>query len=211
MRLKLLLLGAFVGTLLLAGGYLIAQGAPREALSDFLDFGIDWRSHYQVLHVSSYASSKEIRKAYRIRISQLHPDKTNNDATTNREFQKVMDAYEILSDNIDRCIYDNSWPAGNRAKFVACTNVKAEILQAKAKQDWEDFLAEQKASRWKQNWRESMEESREAEAGSLVWEPAYSIMVIIEDVRMGFAKWSGHFKVFVKTLMLRFKLLASLR
>ncbi|ROV91936.1 hypothetical protein VSDG_07644 [Cytospora chrysosperma] len=213
-RLRWLLLGAFLSILLLAGGYMMAQGSPKEVLSDFLDFDVDWRSHYQVLNVSSDASSKEIRKAYHIRISQLHPDKTHNDATTNREFQKVIDAYEILSDTIDRCIYDNSWITGNSTRLVACAKVKAQILQAKAEQNWEDFVAEQEASRWKQYWRESMEGTREGEVGSLlplVQEAVYSIMVIIEDVQMGFARWGGHFKVLVKTLMLRFKLLASLR
>ncbi|ROW06905.1 hypothetical protein VMCG_04177 [Cytospora schulzeri] len=213
-RLRWLLLGAFVTAFLVAGGYTITHGSPKEALSDLFefDFDVDWRSHYQVLNVSSYASSKEIRKAYHIRISQLHPDKTRDDAVTNREFRKVMDAYETLSDTIDRCIYDNSWIAGNRAMFVACTTAKAQIVRAKAEQDWKDFVADQKASKWRQDWKDNMEGTREAEEGSLlplIREATYSVMVVIEDLRIGCARWGGHFKVLVQTLILRVKLLVS--
>jgi DnaJ-class molecular chaperone len=59
---------------------------------------------YQVLGVSkSSASDREIQKAYRRRAVQTHPDKTGGDR---RAFDKVAEAYDVLSDETRKQIYD---------------------------------------------------------------------------------------------------------
>ncbi|MQL99557.1 hypothetical protein Taro_032282 [Colocasia esculenta] len=67
------------------------------------------RELYALLHISPEASDEEIRRAYRQWAQVYHPDKYQDDqmkgiATEN--FQRIRDAYEILSDEHKRQIYD---------------------------------------------------------------------------------------------------------
>jgi len=64
---------------------------------------------YDVLGVANTASDREIQKAYRKRCVQTHPDKTGGDR---RAFDKVAEAYEILSDTSKRQIYNRYGKAG---------------------------------------------------------------------------------------------------
>ncbi|PKA59584.1 Chaperone protein dnaJ 13 [Apostasia shenzhenica] len=67
------------------------------------------RELYAILHVSPVASDEDIRKAYRQWAQVYHPDKyldpqMKEMATEN--FQRIRDAYEVLSDEHKREIYD---------------------------------------------------------------------------------------------------------
>ncbi len=54
---------------------------------------------YATLGLSSSASEKEIRRAYRTLATSLHPDKlTQPDAKATERWQKVQHAWEVLSD-----------------------------------------------------------------------------------------------------------------
>jgi len=64
--------------------------------------------YYNVLGISETANSDEIKKAYRSLSLKYHPDKTNGDVEKVKLFQKVNEAYEILSDNDKRREYDAS-------------------------------------------------------------------------------------------------------
>jgi DnaJ-class molecular chaperone len=66
-------------------------------------------SHYQTLGVAKTATPDEIKKAYRKLASQHHPDKGGDTAT----FQKIEEAYRILSDPQQRQQYDSPMPQGN--------------------------------------------------------------------------------------------------
>lgn len=59
--------------------------------------------HYKTLGVAKNASPDEIKKAYRKLASQYHPDKGGDTAT----FQKIEEAYRVLSDPSQRQQYDN--------------------------------------------------------------------------------------------------------
>jgi DnaJ-class molecular chaperone len=59
--------------------------------------------YYAILGVSKTATESQIKKAYRKRAVQTHPDKTNGDR---RAFDKVSEAYTILSDETKRPLYD---------------------------------------------------------------------------------------------------------
>lgn len=65
--------------------------------------------HYQTLGVAKNATPDEIKKSYRRLASKHHPDKGGDTAT----FQKIEEAYRILSDPQQRQQYDNPMPQGN--------------------------------------------------------------------------------------------------
>ncbi|CXI65823.1 DnaJ protein, putative [Plasmodium berghei] len=61
---------------------------------------------YKVLEVDKYASTEEIKKAYRKLSKIYHPDKAK-DKNSNNRFNEIAEAYEILSDEEKRRMYDN--------------------------------------------------------------------------------------------------------
>ncbi|KAG7360391.1 DnaJ domain containing protein [Nitzschia inconspicua] len=64
---------------------------------------------YSILGVPKTASDRDITKAYRRRCVQTHPDKTGGDR---RAFDRVAEAYDVLSDEQKRHLYDRFGKAG---------------------------------------------------------------------------------------------------
>lgn len=61
---------------------------------------------YDVLGVPVTATSAEIKKAYYIKAKQNHPDRHRDDPEAHSKFQKIGEAYQILSDDKLRANYD---------------------------------------------------------------------------------------------------------
>lgn len=64
------------------------------------------KDYYEILGVSKGASDSEIKKAYRKKAIQYHPDKNPDDAEAEAKFKEAAEAYEILSDADKRARYD---------------------------------------------------------------------------------------------------------
>lgn len=70
--------------------------------------------YYTLLGVSKDASAKEIKKAYHKKAVKYHPDKNPNDQAAADKFKKISEAYETLSDDKKRSIYDQYGEEGLR-------------------------------------------------------------------------------------------------
>lgn len=65
---------------------------------------------YALLGVSSTASEEEIKRAYRRRARELHPDANGGDPAAEAKFKEVSFAYEVLRDPDRRARYDRYGP-----------------------------------------------------------------------------------------------------
>lgn len=62
--------------------------------------------YYDVLGVSKGATQEEVKKAYRKRALQFHPDRNPGDPEAEKKFKEISEAYEVLGDEQKRQMYD---------------------------------------------------------------------------------------------------------
>lgn len=78
-------------------------------------------SYYEILDVPPSASADDIKKAYRRKALQWHPDKNpDNKEFAERKFKEVAEAYEVLSDS-------KAWDQG-RAQHISPMSCPVSLL-----------------------------------------------------------------------------------
>ena len=82
------------------------------------------KDHYKTLGVKKDASPAEIKRAYRKRAREVHPDTENGDHDAMAE---LSDAYSVLSDQSRRLLYDST---GEDRQRPIDEEVKGLVLQA---------------------------------------------------------------------------------
>ncbi len=74
------------------------------------------RDYYEILGISKDATPEHVKKAFRKLAMKYHPDRnSNNDA--GEQFKAVNEAYEVLSDEPKRAMYDRFGHAGPQSGF----------------------------------------------------------------------------------------------
>jgi DnaJ-class molecular chaperone len=89
----------------LPGGELAVTA--RHAKKDF----------YEVLGIARDADGAEIKKAYRAKAMQHHPDRNPDDKESETLFKACAEAYEVLCDPQKRELYDRHGMAGSGDGF----------------------------------------------------------------------------------------------
>ncbi len=77
---------------------------------------MEFVDYYKILGVDKNASESDIKKAYRKLARKLHPDLNPNDKQSNKKFQQVNEANEVLSDPEKRKKYDKYGQEWNHAE-----------------------------------------------------------------------------------------------
>ena len=73
------------------------------------------RDYYEVLGVSRDADQRTIKSSYRKLALKYHPDRNPDDQSAEDKFKEAAEAYEVLSDENKRAIYDRAGFDGLRS------------------------------------------------------------------------------------------------
>jgi curved DNA-binding protein CbpA len=74
------------------------------------------RDLYKILQVSRTATIEEIKKAFRKLAHEYHPDLHPQDPTAEERFKEICQAYEILSDSVQRSYYDQRFESNSSVR-----------------------------------------------------------------------------------------------
>src|ERR1700723_24835 len=61
---------------------------------------------YETLGIAKGASADELKRAYRQKAMQFHPDRNAGDKFAEQKFKDIREAYDILKDDQKRAAYD---------------------------------------------------------------------------------------------------------
>lgn len=92
--------------------------------------GLQKKCYYEILGVDHLASEADIKKAYRKKALELHPDKNFGDVeNATSRFAEIQSAYEILADSQERAWYDSYRVSLLRERNLNTEGQKQKIFQ----------------------------------------------------------------------------------
>lgn len=98
------------------GGFGWGSAAAEEPAPEEAAAKKGKRSHYDVLGVSEDADDGELKRAYRAKALEFHPDKNvGREEAASEEFKAVQAAFEVLSDPHERAYYDAHYDEATEA------------------------------------------------------------------------------------------------
>jgi len=105
--------------------------ARREALraATGKSAGVEDSSFYDLLDVAHDASTGDVKRAYMKKAMKMHPDKNRDDPQATGKFQKLGEAYQVLSNDDTRARYDAKGMDGlDEKKFMDSTTMFAMLF-----------------------------------------------------------------------------------
>jgi len=85
---------------------------------------------YDILGVTTTASTEEIRKAYRQKCLECHPDRNPGDPSAEERFKDIANAHEILSDSNKRLMYNISGDPDSSSAGFTGADVGGDLISS---------------------------------------------------------------------------------
>ncbi|KAI3939331.1 hypothetical protein MKW98_022199 [Papaver atlanticum] len=125
--------------------------------------------HYVVLGLPSGDPGKkltdaDIKKAYKTKARELHPDKRPNDPNANINFQKLQTSYDILKDEIKRKCFDDLLHfrvQRQRQSSQVDSRKHTRMMVDLHERECASKLAREEGDRYAWNWIENIETTLE--------------------------------------------------
>lgn len=93
------------------------------------------KDYYAELELTIYASSEDIKWSFRRLAHQYHPDKGTTDSNAAEKFQRILEAYQVLSDPAKRVAYHREISVALPSEDPA-VQWETFILQLKSLNEW---------------------------------------------------------------------------
>jgi curved DNA-binding protein CbpA len=116
-------------------------------------------NYYEALGLKPGASQDEIKKSFRSLALKYHPDKNKGSEESKQKFMKIVEAYEVLSDEQSRRKYDENsfsvpsraeWmPSADFAKVYSYEDLKREYRQSSVRGGMWDISDKASMGMWK--------------------------------------------------------------
>ncbi|CAD8085978.1 unnamed protein product [Paramecium primaurelia] len=106
---------------------------------------------YKLLNVEPKATQNEIKKSYRQLALQLHPDKNQSDVNAKEKFQKISEAYQILSNEEKRKMYDETGMIEGMDEFKNAYEFYRNLYPKISKEDIDKYEIKYRFSKEEEN------------------------------------------------------------
>jgi DnaJ-class molecular chaperone len=131
---------------------------------------------YKLLGVSPAADKKTIRKAWRIKTKEVHPD-VNRSADAEKQFRELTEALEILLDDVSRLKHDHHFGYTGKVKNKF-TNAKQKFSSA------QEEKAKSTVNEWSEDYNAAMAMREEQRRKHLKKHKRNQLMIIIGTMLM---------------------------
>ena len=113
-------------------------------------------NYYEVLGLKPGASQEEIKKSFRTLALKYHPDKNKGSEESKQKFMKIVEAYEVLSDEQARQKYEGSsssrpeWtPSADFDRVYSYEELKRQYRQSNIRGGMWDISDKASMGMWK--------------------------------------------------------------
>ncbi|MCX6190498.1 MAG: DnaJ domain-containing protein [Bacteroidetes bacterium] len=144
---------------------------------------IDWnKDYYSVLQVPRFSSSAEIKASYRSLAKKFHPDMNPGNRSAEEKFKEINSAYDILSDDQNKLIYDNKLRNPSSFQQEQFRSQQRSQYQQYQQTQYEEFLKQQQ--RAKDSQGRGRQNERQLNYDISPWRIVFIVMIIINLLRM---------------------------
>jgi len=144
---------------------------------------IDWnKDYYAILQVPPFSAHAEIKISYRNLAKKYHPDINPGNKSAEEKFKEISVAYDILSDEQNKIIYDNKLRNPYMHQQQQYRQQQRSQYDQYQKAYYEEIQRQQQRAREFQRAREA--ENAKPNYDISPWRVIFIVMIIINLLRM---------------------------